>query len=65
MSDLDAAVREIAAEMKQRTDRGNVADYIPELARVDAKAFGLAVVDVEGRVSASVCAPRRRSICTT
>jgi glutaminase len=36
--------------MRQRPDRGEVASYIPELARVDAKAFGLAVVDAEGRV---------------
>jgi glutaminase len=49
---LDDAVREIAAEMAGRTDRGKVADYIPELARVDAAAFGLAVIDAEGRVAA-------------
>ena len=50
MSDLAAAVREIAAEMAARPDRGTVATYIPELARVDDKRFGLAVVDAEGRV---------------
>ncbi|WP_158812566.1 glutaminase [Methylocapsa sp. S129] len=49
MTDLDAAVREIAAEMKARTDRGEVASYIPELARVDAGAFGIAVIDADGR----------------
>ena len=47
---LEAAVREIAGEMKSRPDRGEVASYIPELARADASAFGLAVVDDEGRV---------------
>jgi glutaminase len=47
--DLDAVVREIAAEMKIRADRGAVAAYIPELARVDAGAFGIAVIDAEGR----------------
>ena len=37
--------------MRQRPDRGEVATYIPELARVDAKAFGLAVIDAEGNVT--------------
>jgi glutaminase len=46
---LDDVVREIADEMRQRTDRGAVASYIPELARVDPGAFGLAVIDADGR----------------
>lgn len=49
---LDQVVRDIADEMRQRTDRGEVARYIPELARVDAKAFGLAVVGADGHVAA-------------
>jgi glutaminase len=49
---LDLVVRDIADEMAQRPDRGEVATYIPELARVDAKAFGLVVVDAEGNVAA-------------
>ena len=49
LTDLDAVVHEIAAEMKARTDRGEVAAYIPELARVDAGAFGIAAIDAEGR----------------
>ena len=48
MSELEAAVREIAAEMKARTDRGEVASYIPELARVDPAAFGIAVATTDG-----------------
>jgi glutaminase len=47
---LDAIVKEIAEEMRQRPDRGEVASYIPELARVDPNAFGLAVIDAEGNV---------------
>lgn len=39
--------------MEQRTDRGQVATYIPELARVDARSFGLAVIDADGRVAAA------------
>ena len=49
---LDVVVREIADEMRQRPERGEVATYIPELARVDAKAFGLVVIDAEGNVAA-------------
>jgi glutaminase len=50
--DLDEVVREIAEEMRQRPDRGEVATYIPELANVDPKAFGIAVIDAEGHVAA-------------
>jgi glutaminase len=52
MPDLDLVVREVAEEMLQRPDRGEVATYIPELARVDAKTFGLVVIDAEGNVAA-------------
>ncbi|WP_082476025.1 glutaminase [Methylobacterium sp. Leaf99] len=50
--DLHAVVREIAEEMRARPDRGEVATYIPELARVDAGAFGLVVIDADGVVAA-------------
>jgi len=49
--DLDAIVKDIAAEMRARPDRGTVASYIPELARVDAQGFGLVVIDGDGRVA--------------
>lgn len=51
-AELEQAVREIAEEMRARTDRGTVADYIPELAQVDARQFGLVVIDADGRVAA-------------
>jgi glutaminase len=51
--ELDQIVREIADEMRRRPDRGEVATYIPELARVDAAAFGLAVVDADGHIAAA------------
>jgi glutaminase len=50
---LECVVREIADEMAQRPDRGEIATYIPELARVDAKSFGLVVIDAEGNVAAA------------
>ena len=53
MADLDAIVREIAEELRDRPDRGEVASYIPELARVDPNQFGLAVIDAEGHVRAA------------
>ena len=49
MPDLTHVIREISEEMAQRSDRGAVADYIPELARVDPKKFGITVIDAEGQ----------------
>jgi glutaminase len=49
--DLQLVVKEIADEMAQRTDRGEVASYIPELAGVDPNQFGLVVVDADGQVA--------------
>ena len=50
---LDLIVADIAAEMTARAERGSVADYIPELARIDANAFGMVVVGADGHVSAA------------
>lgn len=46
--DLARIVQRIAAEMADAPERGHVADYIPALARVDPKHFGLAVVTADG-----------------
>jgi glutaminase len=51
--DLDAVVSEIADEIKKRQDRGEVASYIPELARVDPAAFGIAVIEADGNIAAA------------
>lgn len=48
---LDRAVKETVEEMVKRTDRGEVASYIPELAGVDVNSFGLVVVDTAGHVA--------------
>lgn len=50
--DLQTVVSDIAAEMAQRPDRGEVATYIPELAGVDPNQFALVVVDADGNVAA-------------
>jgi glutaminase len=51
--DLVRVVEEIGDEMRQRTDRGTVASYIPELATVDPSAFGIAVIDANGGIAAA------------
>jgi glutaminase len=50
---LELVVKEIADAMAQRPDRGEVATYIPELARIDPKAFGLVAIDAAGNVAAA------------
>ena len=49
--ELGKVVREIADEMRQRPDRGEVATYIPELANVDRHQFGMAVIAADGEVA--------------
>jgi len=51
--DLDALVRRIAEEMAASQDRGKVADYIPGLARVDPRHFGIAIATHDGRMFAA------------
>lgn len=48
MTDLQALVTEIHADLAPRRGEGRVADYIPALARVDPMRFGIAVVGVDG-----------------
>jgi glutaminase len=42
----------VQADMQAHLGHGRVADYIPALARVDPKRFGMAVMTVEGRTAA-------------
>ena len=51
--DLDALVHRIADEMAAHQDRGKVADYIPGLARVDPRHFGIAIATHDGRMFAA------------
>ena len=49
--DLNDAVSVVAADMAAHLGRGKVADYIPALARVDPRRFGLAVVTCDGQAA--------------
>ncbi|WP_267550748.1 glutaminase [Rhizobium rhizogenes] len=50
MTDLQAVLDGIHAELSPRIGEGKVADYIPELAKVDPKQFGMAIATVDGNV---------------
>ncbi|WP_429941140.1 glutaminase [Agrobacterium vitis] len=47
--DLQAIVDDIVGEMQPRLGEGKVADYIPELATIDPKQFGIAITTVDGQ----------------
>lgn len=49
MSDLGAILDRIGAEMAAAPDRGRVADYIPELARISDRHFAMAVCTADGQ----------------
>lgn len=59
---LQALIDGIAAEIALETKRGRVADFIPELARVDLERFGIAVALPTGQTFASGDAQLRFSI---
>lgn len=48
--DYQQLIEDVYQEVKSKNPRGKVADYIPELANVDAEKFGIALVDLEGNV---------------
>jgi glutaminase len=50
MTDLQAILDSIHAELSPRIGEGKVADYIPELAKIDPKQFGMAIATVNGDV---------------
>lgn len=51
--DLEEVLAELAAEMADRTDRGAVASYIPQLGIIDPGKFGIAVAMGDGRMFAA------------
>ena len=50
MAEIGTVIEEIAAAMAAERQRGAVATYIPQLAKVDPGKFGLAVVETDGTV---------------
>ena len=50
MTDLAAIIAEVHEELSAQAGCGEVADYIPALARVDPKCFGLAAATPDGAV---------------
>ena len=50
--DLAGILAAVEADMQAHLGRGKVADYIPALARVDPKRFGMAVMTVDGETAA-------------
>src|SRR5690606_8539010 len=50
MIDLQSLIDEIHADLSTWQDRGKVATYIPELAKVNPEAFGIAIATVDGAV---------------
>ncbi len=49
--DYDAVLAQIEHEVRPHVGQGAVASYIPELAKVPAHQFGMAVVGIDGRVA--------------
>jgi glutaminase len=50
--DLAGILAAVQADMQAHLGRGKVADYIPALARVDPKRFGMAVMTIGGQTAA-------------
>ena len=50
MPEIEDVLSGLAEEMAARTDRGEVATYIPQLSVVDPRKFGIAVAMTDGRV---------------
>ncbi|HUD91363.1 glutaminase [Sphingobium sp.] len=48
--DLDMIVADIVATLRAAEERGTVASYIPELAKVDPGQFGIAIATADGRI---------------
>ncbi len=53
MQGMQAVLEEIRDELRDLEDRGKVATYIPELAKVDLRKFAIAVATVDGQVFAA------------
>ena len=59
---MQEILNEIVAELAQETERGKVADYIPQLAHVDPSQFAISLATVEGERFSAGCATTPFSI---
>ena len=59
---MQETLNEIAEFMSENTDRGKVADYIPELATINPNQFGISVALPNGQVFSAGCAQQLFSI---
>lgn len=50
MDELQTLVNEVYKELSMRTERGRVADYIPQLATVPIDKFGIAIAPIDGPI---------------
>ena len=50
MNDIQAILDEIGDDFRHLSERGRLADYIPQLAKADLSKFGLCVVTTDGLV---------------
>ncbi len=62
IEDLDEVVSIVARDMQPHLGEGRVADYIPALARVDPRQFGIAIVACDGRTASAGAAQTPFSI---
>lgn len=62
MDNFQPILDDILKEAKSQSDRGVVADYIPELSQVSPNKFGISLLDNEGRMYAAGDAQERFSI---
>ncbi len=60
--DLQAIADDIVGRMVGETERGTVADYIPELAKVDLNSFGIAIVPLDAETVVAGAADEAFSI---
>lgn len=59
---MQKIINDIYEEMRSRSERGKVADYIPQLACIDPNQFAMTVVTQEGQVFNAGCADTLFSI---
>ena len=62
MPDLGQVLSDISAEMATMSDRGKVADYIPELSKIDPAGFAMVVATNDGAIHSTGLAEQLFSI---